>query len=103
MTVQQEAKIAICFACLFAASLFGYDVYTRSKVRMVQPSEQKIAKPSGTTKPLVEDPFFKNCQGCVIIPAVDCYDQKGNKLPDPFAKYGGVQTGCGPNQIAKPR
>ncbi len=33
---------------------------------------------------------------------VDCYDAKGNLIPDPFAKFGGVRESCGPNQIEKP-
>jgi len=33
--------------------------------------------------------------------AVDCYDSKGNLVPNPFAKFGGVQDSCGPGQTAK--
>lgn len=32
---------------------------------------------------------------------VDCYDSKGNLLPDPFAKFHGVQLSCAPGETAK--
>jgi hypothetical protein len=35
--------------------------------------------------------------------AVDCYDSKGNLVPDQFAKFGGVQLSCAPGQTAKVR
>jgi hypothetical protein len=35
--------------------------------------------------------------------ALDCYDTKGNLLPDPFADIGGIITSCAPGQIAKPK
>ena len=34
---------------------------------------------------------------------VDCYDSNGNLVADPFAKLGGVTTGCAPGQTAKLR
>src|SRR5437660_6278966 len=33
--------------------------------------------------------------------AVDCYDAKGNLVPDQFAQFGGVTTGCAPGQTAR--
>ena len=33
--------------------------------------------------------------------AVDCYDSKGNLVPDKFAGFGGVQLSCAPGQTAK--
>jgi hypothetical protein len=35
--------------------------------------------------------------------AVDCYDSKGNLMPDQFAKFGGVQLSCSTGQTAKVR
>ena len=33
--------------------------------------------------------------------AVDCYDAKGNLVPDPFKKFGGVQLGCAPGETPR--
>jgi hypothetical protein len=33
--------------------------------------------------------------------AVDCYDSKGNLVPDQFSKFGGVQLSCAPGQTAR--
>jgi hypothetical protein len=33
--------------------------------------------------------------------AVDCYDDRGGKIADDFAKFGGVTTACAPGQTAK--
>ena len=33
--------------------------------------------------------------------AVDCYDAKGNLMPDQFAQFGGVTTSCAPGQTAR--
>lgn len=35
--------------------------------------------------------------------AVDCYDAKGKRQPDAFAKLGGVTTGCAPGEITVPK
>lgn len=33
--------------------------------------------------------------------AVDCYDSKGNLVPDDWEKFGGVKLSCAPGQTAK--
>ena len=33
--------------------------------------------------------------------AVDCYDAKGNLVPDEFAQFGGVTISCAPGQTAR--
>jgi len=41
--------------------------------------------------------------GTTLLKAVgvDCYDAKGDLLPNPFAQFGGVTTACAPGQTAR--
>jgi hypothetical protein len=69
---------------LLVGALIGFALgrYTGSK----PPAMSKAASAASTTVKAV---------------AVDCYDAKGNLVPDEFAQFGGVTISCAPGQTAR--
>jgi hypothetical protein len=52
-----------------------------------------------------KDYYEQNCEPRKSAQSnyVDCYDSKGNLVPDPYAEFGGFIVSCALGQTAKPR
>ncbi|MGA8036733.1 MAG: hypothetical protein WB985_12260 [Candidatus Acidiferrales bacterium] len=112
--------VAVLLACLIGFICFVWPTkYRRSEMKLGEGVTLQIRENrfTGATERLTVKGWLPNepdlppvGPAVAVLPppqpmpkvAVDCYDAKGNLVPDQFAKYGGITMACAPGQTAVP-